>query len=132
LHLRKYLHFKIEFNKKKFTLRVHNGIFDLPAKAAIANIKQFNGKFGCPLCFHPGKREGRVQLYPCDDQYEDKTNKHYLKFSNIADILNKNVTDEKKRVSVFGFFGETSLGRVLNIPEQLPFGYMHLVLQGNS
>ena len=32
------------------------GIFDLPAKAAVLCAKQFNGKFGCSVCLHPGKR----------------------------------------------------------------------------
>ena len=29
------------------------GIFDMIAKAAVLNIKQFNGSFGCPTCLHP-------------------------------------------------------------------------------
>ena len=27
---------------------------DLPAKAKVFNITQFNGKFGCPTCLHEG------------------------------------------------------------------------------
>ncbi len=28
---------------------------DLPARATVANMKQFNGKFGCLYCENPGK-----------------------------------------------------------------------------
>ena len=31
-------------------------IFDLPAKASALCIKQYNGKYGCSVCEHPGKR----------------------------------------------------------------------------
>ena len=31
------------------------GIFDLPAKASILTMKQFNGMFGCSVCLHPEK-----------------------------------------------------------------------------
>ncbi len=30
------------------------GVFDLITKAPVMNIKQFNGKHGCPTCLHPG------------------------------------------------------------------------------
>ena len=29
---------------------------DLPTKAAVFNIMQFNGKYGCPSCMHPGEQ----------------------------------------------------------------------------
>ena len=31
-------------------------VTDLPAKAAIMNIMQFNGEFGCPVCLHKGEQ----------------------------------------------------------------------------
>lgn len=36
-------------------IRIHAAIFNLLAKAAFANIKQWNGAFGCPHCMHPGE-----------------------------------------------------------------------------
>ena len=38
----------------QFYLRVESSLADLPARAASLNMKQFNGKFGCPVCYHPG------------------------------------------------------------------------------
>jgi hypothetical protein len=40
------------------------GIFDLPAKASALCIKQYNGKYGCTVCEHPGKRlSNRANVY---------------------------------------------------------------------
>ena len=30
------------------------GVFDMIAKASVLNMKQFNGRYGCPNCLHPG------------------------------------------------------------------------------
>jgi hypothetical protein len=113
-------------------IRCHSGLYDLPAKAMICNVKQFNGEFGCICCFHPGKQIGRVRVYPYEKLYILKTNDDYISYSKIADEINKNERDEKKHKSIFGFFGVSPINYVLNIPEQVPFDYMHLVLQGHS
>jgi hypothetical protein len=39
----------------KFKINCHSLIVDLPAKASVLNIKQFNGEFGCIACIHPGE-----------------------------------------------------------------------------
>ena len=31
-------------------------VADLPAKASLLNIIQYNGKFGCPTCYQEGKQ----------------------------------------------------------------------------
>lgn len=31
-------------------------VADLPAKACLLNMIQFNGKFGCSTCYHEGKQ----------------------------------------------------------------------------
>jgi len=123
---------KIKIDNKTIMIRCHSGLYDLPAKAMICNVKQFNGEFGCISCFHPGKQIGRIRIYPCDNFYLPKTNDDYLNYSKIADEINKNEKDEKKHKSFFGFFGASPINKVLNIPGQIPFDYMHLVLQGHS
>ena len=35
-------------------------VADLPAKASLLNIIQFNGKFGCPSCYHEGEQVSRM------------------------------------------------------------------------
>ena len=103
----------------------------MPAKASILKIKQYNGRFGCIACFHPGRREGASNTYPYDKDYRLKKNKHYVKYSKLADEININ-KDKSKLESIFGFFGSTSMDKLLIIPNQIPFDYMHLVLQGHS
>lgn len=39
------------------------GIFDMPAKAAVLNMKQFNGAYGCPTCLHPGLHQNGARIY---------------------------------------------------------------------
>ena len=47
-------------------------IADLPAKAAMLNIKQFNGEFGCITCLHPGESSGPgVRIYNYDTQVKN-------------------------------------------------------------
>ena len=40
--------------QKTIVAKLICGVLDLPAKAALLNCNQFNGKFGCPNCQHPG------------------------------------------------------------------------------
>ena len=40
---------------KLYYAKIVLGIFDAPAKASVLCEKQFNRKFGCPTCLHPGK-----------------------------------------------------------------------------
>ena len=35
--------------------RIQSVVPHLPAKALLLNIKQYNGKFGCSMCKHPGR-----------------------------------------------------------------------------
>ena len=45
-------------------IRCHAAIFDLPAKAAQLNVKQYNGYFGCLMCYHPGQYINGNMVYP--------------------------------------------------------------------
>jgi len=108
------------------TLRCQIGLFDAPTKSSITNTKQYNGYFGCLACFHPGVHINRVHLYPADKFYSLKQNNDYIRYSIEADLLND------KKESIFGFFGKSTLEKILKIPEQIPFDYLHLVLQGHA
>lgn len=52
---------------------------DSVARAMIQNIKQFNGKFGCNWCLHPGERvekgKGYVQVYPYMEEVTERSHK---------------------------------------------------------
>ena len=54
---------------------------------------------------------------------KNKTNKDYVILSQLA---------EDTKECFFGIKGKCSMSRILMIPEQIPFDYMHLVLQGHT
>jgi len=59
--------FKISsYKEKTFKVRIQSFLMDLPAKASVLNVKQFNGEFGCITCDHPGEgsKEARKWIYP--------------------------------------------------------------------
>lgn len=50
-----------------FFLQIEAEMADLPAKAASLCTKQFNGKFGCSVCYHPGCKlheDKMIWIYP--------------------------------------------------------------------
>lgn len=99
-------------------------IADLPAKAAALNIKQFNGDFGCIKCLHPGvwNRAFHKMTYPPQKAYL-RDAQWYEKVSTIS---------EKSKTVIYGIKGFSSFSRILILPDQIPFDYMHLVLQGHT
>lgn len=54
----------IVFKNIHFTFRITHAVFDLPAKAQIQNVVQYNGKFGCSYCYHPGVSIEKRIKYP--------------------------------------------------------------------
>lgn len=101
-----------------------SSVADSPAKAAMQNMLQFNGYYGCGWCLHPGKAiEGTVKYplltEPVQDRTEDET------------IANMTAAAASRR-TVQGFKGPSPL---LNVPGfNIVWGfqpdYMHCVLLG--
>jgi hypothetical protein len=52
-----------------------------------------------------------------------KTNAQYKTYARLA---------EKNKDILFGIKGESPFGEFLQIPDQIPFDFMHLVLQGHT
>jgi hypothetical protein len=52
-----------------------------------------------------------------------------LKSASIYKSLSKKAEEEKN--VLFGIKGESSLSKLIAIPDQVPYDYMHLVLQGH-
>ncbi|KAA0721591.1 hypothetical protein E1301_Tti023124 [Triplophysa tibetana] len=57
---------------------------DSVARAMLQNIKQFNGKFGCNWCLHPGERvekgKGHVQVYPFHEEVTERSHTDMIKY----------------------------------------------------
>lgn len=105
-------------------IRGQSFVADLPAREAFLNIKQFNGYFGCLNCFHPGEYDQEVSkvIFRPLENVPLKTTDLYNQLSAMAEFKNEDQ---------FGFKGTTSLSKLFRIPEQIPYDYMHLVLQGH-
>uniref|UniRef100_A0A1X7UEC1 Uncharacterized protein n=1 Tax=Amphimedon queenslandica TaxID=400682 RepID=A0A1X7UEC1_AMPQE len=96
-------------------------VFDLPARAAATNTKQFNGEYGCTYCLDKGRIVNRAHIYPPDDNHKLRESKQMKEWAVKAEMLN---------VSVYGIKGTSVLSDVLEIPVCIPIDYMHSLFEG--
>ncbi|CAF1027826.1 unnamed protein product [Brachionus calyciflorus] len=108
-----------------------NGVFDKPARAAILNTIQFNGKFGCIKCYQPGKnipsaKNGTVHVYPYQHYHYNKPQRTHEKYLNDL----KEAVHLKKPFR--GIKGESILNQLsYYYPiESTVIDYMHSILEG--
>ena len=106
---------------KFFTLKPLFGVFDLVAKAPVLNMNQFNGKYGCPSCLHPGVRVDGVQTYPPGIDYKLRTNDSMIMRGAEAE-RRQSVIKGIKDPSILEAFVDLALGAQTD--------YMHCVLEG--
>lgn len=104
---------------------------DLPAKAAVQQIKQYNGFYACTYCLHPGiakeKEKGKGIRYGCvDPPPARRTNMGTL----IA--MNSIMTSDVKISANKGVIGVSCLVALsgFDIIEGFGIDYMHCVLLG--
>lgn len=96
------------------------GIFDMPAKAAVLNMKQFNGAYGCPTCLHPGLHQNGARIY-LPQEVNQRTN---------VDVLQNAARAEMSGIPVFGIKGYSTLAPTIDLVDSIPVDYMHAVLEG--
>ena len=89
-------------------------VCDLPAKASILNMIQYNGFYGCTFCLSPGIHVDNRHLYP-EIHFEPRTSASYL--SSIEP-------------SNYGVKGPCVLNDVFTIPDSICIDYMHQCLEG--
>ncbi len=103
-------------------LKLVMGVFDLPAKAAVLNMKQFNGLHGCSVCVHPSKRlANNARVYLPNPSYKERTH---------AQIVKDGESAESTSTSVQGVKGVSPLSSGLDLVASIPIDYMHAVLEG--
>lgn len=110
---------------------VTSGVFDKPARAAILNTIQFNGKYGCIKCYQPGesiksKKNGTIRIYPYQNYQYDKPLRTHSKYLNDL----KKAVDSK---TIFrGIKGPSPLNLLsFYYPiESTVIDFMHSVLEG--
>ena len=104
-----------------FSLKISSSLADLPG----LKLKQFNGKFGCPVCHYPGCPQEDNHLIRL---YRYHSNKFPLR--TATESIQYADTAEETRSTVMGWKGRSVVLDIVEIPDQSPFDYMHLVLEG--
>ena len=79
---------KVSFIINNIALRVQAVILDLPAKAAVTNIKQFNGYFGCSHCHQPGEKDFSFKKWIYFPNGMGSDNVHNVRTPKQAKIYN--------------------------------------------
>ena len=97
------------------------GVFDLPAKAAVTNTKQYNGEYGCFYCLDKGSYHNGARTYPPNDR-------HILRSS--SDMTKWAIEAEQTNVSQYGVKGVSVLSEYIEFPQCIPIDYLHSVLEG--
>ena len=102
---------------------------DLPAKAGVLNMTQFNGQEACITCEEPGKvvasGRGHARNYP----YRKKSDKFPLRTNaQVKDAMSR--ASEKNRIK--GIKGESGLAKLdaFDLVDGIVPDYMHCVLLG--
>ena len=105
--------------------RIQSVVPDLPAKAILFKLKQYNGQFGCSTRKHPGRYDkelkARLYEYTTSDTVSLRTAEESRRFGNVA---------ERTGTTVFGIKGEHVFGKLVDIPDNLPIDGMHCVCEG--
>ena len=97
------------------------GIFDLPAKASVLTMKQFNGMFGCSVCLHPGKRLSNNARVYLPEEHLERTH------ATIVDFAEQAIEDG---TPVYGVMGLSPLSNTLDLVCCVPVDYLHACLEG--
>lgn len=96
-------HIEIDKNDRKyiFVPVVLNCVADLPAKAAVQKLKQFNGKKACSFCLHPGKKvklkNTTVRRYT-DGKYTERNHSDTYEHMKLAESRNRVVNGLKGKI----------------------------------
>jgi hypothetical protein len=97
---------------------IHCLIGDSPARAKIANSKQFNGKFGCLKCMNSGEKKTRTRIYPYKHDVQLRSSNLYRKQAHEAEILG---------TPFEGIKGENFLSKFCVFPDSILTDSMHLL-----
>ncbi|KXJ10014.1 hypothetical protein AC249_AIPGENE17294 [Exaiptasia diaphana] len=103
-------------------LRIQSVVPDLPAKAILLNTMQYNGRFGCGTCKHPGEyvREFRSRLHRYTKS-EKRTAEDSFQTAEVA---------ESTSTTIFGIKGQSVFGKLVALPDNAPIDWMHCVCEG--
>lgn len=116
-----------------------NGVFDSPARCLFHNMVQFNGFYGCPYCYTPGKtvqtsERGHTLSYPfnVNNQNGYGENRTHNSFTNNGVEAEQNKSRGTSNSTVKGVKGLTWFNFLPNfdVVRGVSIDYMHCVLLG--
>lgn len=96
-------------------------VFDLPARAMVVNMKQFNGYYGCLMCLDKGMHINNRHLYLPTESHIKRTMAMMKQYAAQALV---------KGISVYGVKGPSVLSYYIDIVIRVLIDYMHCVLLG--
>ena len=117
----------MEFNDALRTIKFDTKflVADLPAKAAILNMQQYNAYFGCSICLIESKAIGNGSrgLYYPNQRHKLRTKARH---ENYLDFI------QREGLETFrGVKGPSAVSHIIdNLPLTAPIDYMHQVLLG--
>ena len=97
---------------------IHCLIGDSPARAKIANSKQFNGKFGCLKCMNSGEKNKRTRIYRYRHDVQLRSTILYRRQAREAENIGEPFE---------GIKGENFLSKFCLFPESVLIDSMHLL-----
>ena len=102
-------------------VKVVMGVLDLPAKAAVLCMKQFNGEHGCAVCLHPGTRlDNGARIYK-PEEHDHHTHTRIVDAGRAA---------SRRASAVDGVKDVSPLAPYMDLVLSFPVDYMHNVLEG--
>lgn len=114
------LKIEIPHGPATFRAKLEFAVFDLTANAAALCSKQFNGRYGCSVCLHPGEHSRRRRLY-LPAQYSERTHQSVVAAGRLAEATGDGVDGVK---------GISPLYKSLDLVDAVPVDYMRAVLEG--
>ena len=98
------------------------GVFDMPAKATVLDMKQFNCEYGCPTCLYPGLRlPNGSWIYQPENTVELRTDKSIRQNAQQAQTNGK---------AEYGVMRLSVLAPAIGLVEGIPVDYLYSVLEG--
>jgi hypothetical protein len=103
----------------KIKISVNFLMCDLPA--LVFNFTQFNGYYGCFICYHPGILSNKTIYYPYIREFDRRSNTEFQLYGLAASMSKR-----KEKVCKGIFF----LSKIISAPSQVCIDAMHFIYEG--
>ena len=95
-------------------------IADLIAKAKLLNMRQYNGYYGCSMCFMPGIHVGGAHLHPHSERFQKRTPLEHMKLIQKAEQGKSQHDAKRSKKRYEGVKGVLGGGKIYDLLPSLP------------